>query len=248
MRIIAIVQARMSSSRLPGKVLLKLCDKTTISNIFDRLSRSKRIDSIVIATSSNEDDDLIEKECLNNNINVFRGSLNNVLERFFCCASFYKADIIVRCTADNPFVDPALVDEAIAMFEKKHLDYLSYKKRLPLGMAVEVFSFNALSKAFNEATNNECLEHVTPYIAKNPQLFHSLRFDSAEDIDYSDIRLTMDTPEDYAFASTIYNFFGSNIFSYKDLICAITSHPEWRIMNKTIKQKVVEYQGEDDKC
>ena len=247
MRILAIVQARMTSTRLPGKVLLQLGKKTVIQNIYERLSKSTKLNDVVIATSIDPSDDAIEKDCTTNGISTFRGSLDNVLERFFLCASYYRADIIVRCTADNPFVDAEIVDAAITLFNQEQLDYLSFKKRLPLGMAVEVFSYSALKKAYEEATNSECLEHVTPYIINNVHMFKVCRFEDPNDKDYSSYRFTMDTPEDYRFVSVVYNYFGNNLFTFPELIETVNNHPEWRDINKTIEQKKVKYSGENRK-
>ncbi len=241
---IAIVQARMSSERLPGKVIADLCGKPVIQNIVERLRKSNMLDEIIIATSDTKSDDIIEEICYKNNIQVFRGNLDNVLERFYQCASIYGADIIVRCTADNPFVDAGIIDDAVAMFMSKKLDYLSYKKKLPLGMGIEVFNFNALKKSYFETNNKECLEHVTPYIIMNPHIFNTLTFLDEQDPDYSFMRFTMDTHEDYEFASKVYNFFGSNEFTYDQLLRTVLMYPDWLEINRSVKQNTLNYKGE----
>ncbi|MCR4692054.1 MAG: glycosyltransferase family protein [Lachnospiraceae bacterium] len=244
MKHIAIIQARTTSSRLPGKVLLPLCEKSIIQNITERISRSALLDEVIIATSSDKSDDVIDQLCRKNNINVFRGSLDNVLERFYLCALKHNADVIIRCTADNPFVDAEIIDNAIKTFKNLDLDYLSYKKQLPLGMSVEVFSFAALKKAYNKATDNECLEHVTPYIVDNPSLFRTLKYNDTAAEDNSKTRLTVDTPEDYELASLLYDYFGSNNFHYPDLMQVLLEHPEWKSINSNVRQKTTQYKGE----
>ena len=245
MKIIAIIQARMSSTRLPGKILLDLNGKPVLQNIVERIKRAKDIDEVIVATSTNKDDDIVESFLQEHNMNVFRGSLTNVLERFYHCAKQYNADIVIRFTADNALIDPDLIHEAVTLYKNKSVDYLYYKPSLPLGMGIEIFSFSALNKAYHEASNEECLEHVTPYIKNNPDKFRILRYEGCEnENNYSALRFTMDTEEDYQFVKTIYNYFGTNDFSYKDVLAALEEHPLWQSINQNITQKTITYQGE----
>lgn len=241
MEIVAIIQARMSSTRLPGKVLMDLGGKPVLENIIERISRAKRVTSVVVATSTEKADDQIAKR-----FNCFRGSLENVLERFYLCAKKYRADIILRFTADNALIDPELIDNAIDAFTHTSvLDYLHYKASLPLGMGIEIFTFNALERAYNEANDAECLEHVTPYIVKNPTLFKVINYKD-NDEDHSSLRFTMDTAQDYEFVRCIYDYFGNNLFSYSDIIEVLKIHPEWLLINKDIIQNKVKYKGITD--
>ena len=244
MKTVAIIQARMTSTRLPGKILLDLGGKPVLQNIVERIQRAKLIDTVVVATSVNKEDDVVEKFLRTNNINVYRGSLNNVLERFYKCAKLYKAETVLRFTADNALIAPDLIDEAITLYNQKTVDYLYYKPTLPLGMGIETFSFLTLEKAYQNATDVECLEHVTPYIKKNPQLFRFLDWQNNNEVDYSDLRFTMDTQHDYNFVSTIYNNFQSNDFTYEDVLQALAVHPEWKKINQFVKQKAITYHGE----
>ena len=242
---IAIIQARMSSTRLPGKVLLGLGGKPMLQNIIERAGRAGAVDLLVTATSTEPDDDAVAALCESIGSDVFRGELSNVLSRFYHCAKRYGLKTVVRLTADNALIDPGIIDEAILRYHAESVDYLHYREGLPLGMCVEVFSFAALEQAFREATNPECLEHVTPYLYRNPNLFQSV-FCPIEpgDTDRSSLRFTMDSPADYAFISRIYDDFGRNDFSYAEILDALEAHPEWLSLNRSVRQKVVSYSGE----
>ena len=244
MKIVVIIQARMSSTRLPGKIMLPLQGKPMLQNISERIARAKYIDDLIIATSIDETDDIVEDFCLNKGIKYFRGSLNNVLERYYKCAVKESADIIIRCTADNALIDATIIDEAVETYISYKPDYLSYKASLPVGMRVEVFSFDALEKAYNEASDPECLEHVTPYIIKTPSKFCVLFYQDRSDDDYSTMRFTIDTPEDYKFAKSIYETYTTNDFSYEQILCLLYEHPEFMDINRNIIQKHLKYKGE----
>lgn len=244
MKIFAIVQARMSSTRLPGKIMLPLKDKPVLQNIAERIMTAKNISGVIIATSAETSDDIVENFCMKAGIKVFRGSLNNVLERYYKCALREAADVIVRCTADNALIDGNIIDEALNVFFSGELDYLSYKNGLPLGMHVEVFSFAALEKSYNEARDFECLEHVTPYMIKNPEKFRVSFFADDKDADNSSMRFTMDTPEDYEFVKRIYASFDTNIFSYSEILRVLSEHKDFLEINQNIHQKTLRYSGE----
>lgn len=244
---VAIIQARTSSTRLPGKVLMDLGGKPILINILERVERSRKVDEVVVATSDESSDDKIVDLLTAHNTRLFRGSLNNVLERFYLCAKNYAADVVIRLTADNALVAPEIIDEAVDFFLGGDIDYLYYKKSLPLGMCIEVFSFAALEKAYKEATDSECLEHVTPYIRNNRSMFRVMNYSDDSGVDHSDLRFTIDTPEDYEFVSKIYDSFESNGFSYKEILDVIDYHPEWKRINQGIEQNVVNYSGESNR-
>lgn len=249
MKVVAIIQARMGSIRLPKKVLKELNHCPMIKCIVSRVSRGKMLDETVVATSTEVSDDPLCEFCASNGIPYTRGSLDNVLERFYQTAKAYHADIIVRLTGDNALVDNTIIDGAVKYFIERNrtvkLDYLKYKEKLPLGMACEVMSFAALQKAFSEAKDAQCLEHVTPYLYRNPQLFNSESFvEPGDGDDYSSFRWTMDSEEDYKLVSSIYDYFGTFEFSYEDILEAYSIHPEWKSINHCMQQKIVTYQGE----
>ena len=201
MKIVLIVQARLGSTRLPRKVLSEIEGMPMLSFQHERLKQSNLIDKLVIATTENSLDDDIVKLCVEENILYFRGSEKNVLKRFYDAATYFQASHIVRCNADCPLIDPEIVDLTIKEYLDKipKIDYAStiLDETFPLGMHVEVFSYKVLKKVFQEASKIEDLEHVTPYIYKNPQIFnlHSIK----SNVDLSAHRWTVDYPEDLKF-------------------------------------------------
>jgi len=202
--IVAIIQARTGSSRLPEKVFKNLEGNPLIYHICQRLKSSQLIDNIVIATTSNPSDDSIESFARQHDISFFRGSEEDVLSRFYFAASEANATIIVRITADDPFKDPTLIDRAIKMLITEKLDfaYNNYPPTFPEGMDVEVFTFIALKAAFENAKDSFEKEHVTQYFYRNLNLFKTKNFSFHKDI--SEIRLTVDTQNDLKLAQEIY--------------------------------------------
>ncbi len=193
-----IIQARMGSTRLPGKVLKPIGDKTLLEHILYRFSHAKRDDlKIIVATSVQPENDKIEALCEKLGIACFRGSEDNVLERYTFCARKYDLDLIVRMTADDPFVD---VDELLRMLserEKIGADFAICCDDLPLGVGMEVFTRDALEKTYRESTMPHHFEHVDEYMLENPQLFRTLRMPVTGAKNRPDVRLTVDTQEDY---------------------------------------------------
>lgn len=197
--IVAIIQARMGSTRLPGKVLKTVAGEPLLKIQINRIRRSKLLDKIVVATSYLKENDIIENLCNDNNIACFRGSENDVLERYYQCAREYKADTIVRLTADCPLSDPEIIDKAIFVFNNSVVDYLANtvpfeNSKYPDGMDVEVFSNEALEKAHKNVTNVNDREHVTFYFWKYKNNFKTAQLNN--DHDYSGYRFTVDYPED----------------------------------------------------
>lgn len=242
MKIVAIIQARMSSERLPGKVLKKLNGVPMIQCIVSRANKAKRVDDVIVATSEETSDDLLYDFCVQNNINVYRGDLDNVLKRYYDCATREKADIVIRLTGDNALIDAGILDEAVAVFEKQNVDYLHYCEELPIGMHVEIFSYKALEKAMHEVDNSECKEHVTLYMYKNIDKFRCVIYSDKEMINYSTLRWTIDTPEDYELVSKIYQSFDTPIFTYQDILDLYESKPELKWINQNIKQRIPQYE------
>lgn len=203
--IVCIVQARMTSTRLPNKVLLVLAGQPVLTQVFNQLSHSKLLTNTILATSVNQSDDPLEDWATKNDKKYFRGSLENVLDRFFEAAKEYNADVIVRITADCPLIDPEIVDKCIDGFNNGDYDYYSNVNppTFPDGLDCEVFSFSALETAHTDAQLRSEIEHVTPYIRNHPELFKigNLVFEN----NYEHLRWTLDNQEDYEFISAIYN-------------------------------------------
>lgn len=221
--IIAIIQARIDSTRLPGKIFKTIIDKTMLEHIINRVKSVPSISMIVVATTLNQDDNIVEDFCKAKGIECFRGSEDNVLERFYTCASTFQADGIVRVTADDPLKDPQVIAKAIDLFLKGGYDYVSntVEPTYPEGIDIEVFSFAALEKAYREAKLPSEKQHVTPYIYKNPDKFHFYNFKNG--VDLSSLRWTVDSPDDYVFMQEVYRelYRKPNEIFLMDEVCAL---------------------------
>lgn len=239
MKIVAIIQARMGSTRLPGKVLKKINDKSLLEYQIERVSYSKLINEVIVATTVNEADDSIDTFCQSKNIKIFRGSEEDVLSRYYFASKQTNADVIVRLTADCPVIDPVVIDEVIDSFISNDFDYVSntLERTYPRGMDTEVFSYFSLEEAYNNAILPFEREHVTPYIYKNPSKF-SL-YNVAFSVDESAHRWTVDTEEDFLLIKKIINSLYSNgkIFSLRDMLVLLFENPEWKKINEHIEQK-----------
>lgn len=233
--ITAIIQARMLSTRLPGKMLMKILGKTVLWHVVQSVKRSKKIEKIVIATSTDKSDDPIVKECNENTINVFRGNLENVLDRYYNAAKKNNATTIIRITGDCPLIDAKVVDELIDLFEKKNYDYASNNNppSYPHGLDAEVFSFNSLETAWKEAKLNSELEHVTPYIRKSPNKFRIGNKSYKENL--SELRWTLDYKTDFDAISRIYSELGdrgiNHKFNWLDVLQIVRDHPDINQIN-----------------
>lgn len=237
---IAIIQARMGSTRLPGKVLKKIGDKTLLEYQVERVRRAKHIDLIVIATTMNPLDDKIEKLCQTLQLPVYRGPEHDVLTRYFEAATKWNASVIVRLTSDCPLIDPSVIDRVLKSYITKSnlYDYVSntIKRTFPRGMDTEVFSFQALEKCFHQASEEE-REHVTSYILNNPTLFKLKNVTHIED--ESRHRWTVDTREDFLLIQKIIQdlYPLKNDFSMLDVLALMKRNPEWEKINQHIEQK-----------
>jgi len=236
--IVAIIQARMGSTRLPGKVLMDLNGVPMLQYQVDRVKQSKLIDQVLVATSVLSQDDEIANFCENNNILSFRGSEDDVLSRYYHAAKEYNADAIVRLTADCPMLDPEVIDKTIALFQQDNIDYAANtvppeSSKYPDGSDVEVFSMFALKRAYQEATNEEDREHVTFYFWKSKQkdTFETAQLSNHED--FSKYRFTVDYPEDYEVVKMIdeelkkMNQFGS----LNEIVEILNNNPEISALN-----------------
>jgi len=252
--ICAIIQARLNSSRLPGKVLFEIEGRPMLSYMLERVTASKRIDQLVVATSIEPSDDPITDFCRQSGISCYRGSLENVLDRYYQAALKAKCDVVVRLTADCPLIDPKVIDTVIDVFQSGQFDFAANTvppegSTYPDGMDVEVFSFEALERAWKEAKKPSEQEHVTFYFWKNAQLFSTIRYDLQENL--ADYRLTVDYPEDFEVISSLLGnlYTKYSNFSMKDIIAFLNTNPGIRIKNSHIASN----QGwqpafERDKC
>jgi spore coat polysaccharide biosynthesis protein SpsF len=205
-RYLCIIQARINSSRLPGKVMLDLAGKTLLERVYDSVVQSKKIDKVIVATSNQYQDDIIEKKLKSLKIKCFRGDLNNVLKRFFNTAESIEAENIVRITADNPMMDHRVIDNLIYHYESEECDYSSFSKAV-YGLSAEVFSVNVLNMAYKESENEYDQEHVTPYIKRNCKVNI---VDIEKKYQKPDFRATIDSLEDYIKLQNFYLYCEKN--------------------------------------
>lgn len=242
MNIVAIVQARLGSTRLPKKVLKKIKEKVVLDYVIERLGLCNSINDIVLATTTNGKDDVIERYAINRRIHYFRGSEEDVLSRYYEAAREYKADVIVRITSDCPLIDPEIVDEIIKKHIENKADYTSniIKRTYPRGVDTEVFNFNVLAETYNNADENYHREHVTPYIRERPEKFKLQSIEAIEEIKRPDIRITLDTREDFELIKKILLHFDDLSFKTKDVIDFLNKNPELLKINRNIKQKGVD--------
>ena len=235
MKIVAIVQARMGSSRLPGKVLKNIVGKTAIELLLTRLRRSELIDDIVVATSIREENDPLFDEVGRLGFNCFRGSELDVLDRFYNTSIQEKADIIVRITGDCPIVDHRVVDQVISQFLQANVDYVSNidPPTFPDGLDVEVFTMASLAAAHFNATSDFDREHATPFIRNGD--FKKINCYNAEN--FSEFRLTLDELEDLKLLTDIFEYFSPNIhFSYLDAVNYLRKNPQIMKFNYNLKR------------
>jgi len=236
--ILAIIQARMGSTRLPGKVLKKISGKVMMEYQLDRIKKSKKINKVVVATSSLSQDDAIENFCKDYGVDCFRGTEDDVLSRYYLCARQYNPETIVRLTADCPLVDPVIIDNVIEKFEQDNSDYCSNttpleKSTFPDGTDVEVFSMKALEKANYEVDDPHFREHVTFQFWRTKEYASSTYMQVNNQSKY---RFTVDYPEDFEVVSYIINKLSEiNSFGCLDNIIAILDS------NDDIREKNSQY-------
>ena len=243
MNIYAIVQARMGSTRLPGKIFKPLAGKPVLWHVVNRLTYSKLIGKIIIATTTLPEDDQVEHFCKSNNILYYRGSSDNVLSRYYEAAKKFNADIVIRITSDCPVIDPIVLDkmieEFLAISAVEKIDYMSnsLQRTFPRGLDAEIFTFKALEKTFTEAKNNYELEHVTPYIYQHPELFEIKNFINDKDLSYH--RWCVDTPEDLKLVEEIYNelYSPEKLFVFDEVLKLFNLRPELIEINRDVRQK-----------
>lgn len=238
-RVVLLIQGRMGATRLPGKPLKLIMGRPMLSYQLERLRRVSLADEIVLATSTNPLDMQLVDFCKQEELPFFRGSEEDVLERFLEAARQYKADVIVRNTADCPLSDPVIIDKVIATFLEGSYDYVTNSPNCnyPRGTDVEVFSMQTLERVAREANRPEEREHVTPYYYRHPELFKLRKV--LHPTDLSSYRLTVDTLEDFALITQIFEslYPKKPQFSLGDVVEMLQQHPEWVAINAHVKQK-----------
>ncbi len=236
---IAIIQARMSSTRLYGKVLKPLAGKPVIWHIYNRAEHCRFVDKIVVATSTDSSDDPLVEFCINNNMNYYRGSLNNVLSRFWEILEKGSYPYFVRVTGDCPLICPAFIDQQIMALYKFDGDVIWSKRSCSILEGQGVHSFRSLSYINEKSIDAEDFEHVgSKYLTENPNEFRIVEIDIPEDLCLNKYRLTVDEENDYRLIKTLYdNLYSSEPIDLLDALIWLDSHPNIANVNKDVSHK-----------
>ena len=239
MKIATVIQARMSSTRLPGKVMLPILGKPLLVRMVERVAASELAGQIVVATSTNHDDDEIEKLCIREKIKCFRGHLTDLLDRHYQSGKKFGADAVVKIPSDCPLIDPKVIDKVLRFYlnNSEKYDFVSnlHPATYPDGNDVEIISFGALEKTWKEADKNFEREHTTPYIWENPDKFNIANIEWETGLDYSTShRWTIDFEEDYILIKNIYEELYPNnpTFSLNEILDLLKRKPEIAKINR----------------
>jgi spore coat polysaccharide biosynthesis protein SpsF len=238
MRTVALILARMDSSRLPGKVLARLGRRTMLARVVRRVARAARVDEVVVATTTRPTDDAIVEECRRLSIGVSRGKVRDVLDRCRKAAEEHAADRIVRVTADCPLVDPEIIDRVVEHAEAEAADYACVVPgwSYPRGLDAELLARPALEVAWRLATSREDREHVTPFVYRHPEMFRLAPMgDPAARTVH---RWTVDTAEDLAFVRRVCARLGpGDDFSWRDVLALVECDPKLAALNRHVPQR-----------
>ena len=233
-KIVAIIQARMSSSRLPGKVLLPLAGEPVLWHVVHRTRVCQTVAEVVVATSTDASDDVIQAWCQKSDVACYRGSLTDVLDRYYQAAKLHSADAVVRITADCPAIDPTIVDEVVREFVAGSFEFYGLAGEFPDGLDCTVFAFSALARAWREAVLPSEREHVGPYIEKQPGLFKSGGLKKYSGL--SHYRWTLDEPRDYEFLQAVFTrlYRPGSTFLAADVLALLEREPDLLQINSNI--------------
>jgi spore coat polysaccharide biosynthesis protein SpsF len=240
--IVAIIQARMGSSRLPGKVLEDIGGKPMLDRVIVRARRSQWVGQVILATTTDPSDDPVASYCRSKGFPCYRGDPYDVLDRYYQAACEYHAKFIVRLTGDCPLIDPAEIDRTIQAFFQAKVDFAAnrlpppWRRTTPIGMDTEIVKFAALERAWHEAQEKYAREHVMPHFYEQAGRFNTLLVDHKPDLGH--LRLTVDTPEDLALVREIYRNFGNtDDFSLQDILELLNRFPELIKINADVRHK-----------
>jgi len=239
-RVVAIVQARLGSTRLPGKVLLPLGAYPVLGHVMRRVARAASVDRVVLATTTHPADDPLIDLADREGWSVVRGSVEDVLDRYMTAARAHDADLVVRITSDCPLIDPEVVDEVVAASLDEAWDFTANTiepRTYPRGLDTEVISRTALARAWAEDEEPAWREHVTPYLYRHPDRFRCRAVRSPTD--HSAQRWVVDTSADYDLLQRIVGALDRDDASWREVLAVVEAHPEWRDLNRAVEQKVV---------
>ena len=234
MRTIAIVQARMQSTRLPGKVLEHIAGKAMVHHVVDRVLGAESVDEAVVATTTDSDDDVLYQYCVAHGIACYRGSVSDVIDRYCQAAREHQADDIVRVTADCPLLDPDVVEKVVRVFHAGHWDYVSnvLEPTYPDGLDVEAFSFSLLEQLWREVEMPSEREHVTLHVRLHPEKWRQANVRHTENL--GQLRWTVDHPQDLEFVRLVYQYLQSERFGLSEVMELVRSLPELAQLNESI--------------
>ena len=237
-KVVAIIQARMGSTRLPGKVLVDICGQTMLSRVVRRAGAAKLIDRVVVATTPHESDAPVVEECRRLDVPCFLGSADDVLDRYNRAAEAHGADVVVRITSDCPLIDPLESDRVVRAFLDSRPDYASnvLRRTYPRGLDTEVMSAATLAHAWLEAREHYERVHVTPYIYGHPETFRLLSVTGRED--HSRHRWTVDTPADLKFVRGVYRLLARRATAgWRDVLSIVEQNPQLVEINQGVRHK-----------
>jgi spore coat polysaccharide biosynthesis protein SpsF len=241
MKIIATIEARMTSSRLPGKVLMEVAGKPMLEHLVDRLKTVPSLNGIVLATTTNLSDDKLEGFAKKAGINCYRGSENDVMTRVIQAAESVGADIVVEITGDCPLIDPQIVEQTIQMYKFNRADYVSnaHIRSYPDGMDVQVFALELLKRSAAMTDDVIDHEHVTLHLRNHPELFSQVHLIAPPEIHWPELGLTLDEPKDFDLIKKIIEYFGpvNSLFSCLDIVRLLRQMPAWVAINQTVIRK-----------
>jgi spore coat polysaccharide biosynthesis protein SpsF len=241
MTTVATIEARMTSSRLPGKVLMEANGKPLLGHLIQRLKAVPSIDKICLATTINSTDDVLVDFASKEGISVYRGSESDVLSRVVGAAESVGATVIVEITGDCPIIDPEIIEQAIRIYHCNNLDYVSNAKVLswPVGMDVQVFSLSTLKRSQSMTSDPLDQEHVASHIRRHPDIFSHLNIVAPASMHWPELGLTLDERDDYLLIKTIIEYFGDDnpLFSCQEVVDVLRSHPDWISINDHVERK-----------
>ncbi len=241
----AVIQARMQSKRLPGKAMLELAGKPLLAHVIERTQMMDGVDTVVVATCIGEENVPIIELAQSMNTEVFVGSVDNVLERYYLAANEFGGDFIVRVTGDNPFTDPDYASMAVEISLESGADLCSLNN-LPLGTAVEVIKREALEVSYRSSDKSYHREHVTPYIKEHTEMFRIERPAVYLKNHFPNLRLTVDTPEDYKLAKILYDtLYNGKCFTIHEVLRYLEHNPELVYLNVGVKQRPMQHAERD---
>jgi spore coat polysaccharide biosynthesis protein SpsF len=240
MKTLVIIQARMGSSRLPGKVLKPLGKTLELDYVVSRCKQITGVSEVIVATSTLKQDDAIMEWCGKNGVSCFRGSERDVLNRYYECAKPYHPDYVIRVTADCPFVDYHLAEQVVAKMKQDPADIILFRGEMPRGLAVEMVSFSALEYMHENGHEERHREHVTYYAYEFSDKFRATTLEVPVSLQYPTLRITLDTEEDYALCQAVADYFsGDKLVPSQQVVDYLLAHPEVAKLNAHVQQKPV---------